>query len=128
MYLRKSLIGLVIGAVGAIGLATGPVTQVKGDLGGTLVYPKARKCDQVDNYHGVMVADPYRWLEDPDSDETRAWVKAENKVTFGYLEQIPARAKIKKRLPELWTYEKYGVVSKRGGRYFFPKNDGLQNR
>ncbi len=95
---------------------------------GPLVYPETRKCDQVDVYHGVQVADPYRWLEDPDSEETRAWVEAQNEVTFGYLEQIPARQKIRERITKLWDYEKYGVPFKEGGRYFFRKNDGLQNQ
>jgi prolyl oligopeptidase len=94
----------------------------------SLQYPVARKGDVVDDYHGVKVADPYRWLEDPDSAETRAWVEAENKVTFGYLEQIPARDKIKARLTQLWNYEKYGLPYKRGDRYFYTKNDGLQNQ
>ena len=93
-----------------------------------LVYPRAHKVDQVDNYHGVEVADPYRWLEDPDSAETREWVEAQNKLTFGYLEEIPARSKIRERLTELWNYEKYGTPFKRGGRYFYSKNDGLQNQ
>ncbi len=91
-------------------------------------YPVARKDDVVDDYHGTKVADPYRWLEDPDSPETRQWVEAQNKLTFGYLEKIPARAQIKQRLTELWDYEKYGVPWREGGRYFFSRNDGLQNQ
>ena len=93
-----------------------------------LAYPAARKDDVVEEYHGVKVADPYRWLEDPDSPETRAWVEAENKVTFGYLEAIPARAGLKERLTQLWNYEKFGAPSKQGGRYFFSRNSGLQNQ
>ncbi len=93
-----------------------------------LVYPKAKKVDQIDDYHGTKVADPYRWLEDDNSAETKAWVEAENKVTFGYLNEIPARAKIKRRLTKLWDFEKYGVPFKEGGRYFYSKNDGLQNQ
>ena len=127
MPLRRSVIILVFGVVLAAGFVTSAVSKVLGDPGGALVYPKAHKGDQVDDYHGVKVADPYRWLEDDYSDATRAWVKAQNKVTFGYLEQIPARKKINKRLTELWNYEKFGVPGKRGGRYFFRKNDGLQN-
>ncbi|GJM25939.1 MAG: prolyl endopeptidase [Phycisphaerae bacterium] len=90
-------------------------------------YPEARKGDVVDTYHGVKVPDPYRWLEDPDAPESREWIEAENKLTFGYLEGIPQRDKIRKRLTELWNYEKYGTPYKKGGRYFFYKNDGLQN-
>ena len=89
-------------------------------------YPAAKKGDVVNDYHGTKVADPYRALEDPDSAETKAWVEAENRVTFGFLESIPARAKIKARLTQLWDYEKYGVPFHEGGRYFYTRNTGLQ--
>ena len=91
-------------------------------------YPQTKKVEQSDDYHGVKVADPYRWLEDDNSSETKAWVEAQNKVTFGYLNQIPERAKIKARLTELWNYEKYSAPSEQGGKYFYSKNDGLQNQ
>ena len=91
-------------------------------------YPPAPKGDTVDTYHGVAVPDPYRGLEDPDSAETRAWVEAENKITFGYLEAIPARAQLKDRLTKLWDYEKFGAPSKQGHRYFYSRNSGLQNQ
>ncbi len=94
----------------------------------TFVYPPTRQTNQIDDYHGVKVADPYRWLEDDNSAETKAWVEVQNKVTFGYLEQIPQRAAIKARLTELWNYERYGIPFKQGGRYFIAKNDGLQNQ
>ncbi len=93
-----------------------------------LPYPVARKDDVVDDYHGVKVADPYRWLEDPDSPETRAWVEAENRVTFGHLESIPARSALKDRLTKLWDYEKFGAPFREGGRYFYSRNSGLQNQ
>ena len=93
-----------------------------------LSYPTTRKIDQTDDYHGVKVSDPYRWLEDPDSQETQAWVEAQNQVTFGYLREIPAREKIKQRLTQLWDYEKYGIPFKEGDRYFYYKNNGLQNQ
>ena len=93
-----------------------------------MTYPPARKSDQTDDYHGVKVADPYRWLEDLDSDETKAWVEAENKLTFSYLNEIPARAKIRERLTKLWNYERYGTPFKEGGRYFYARNSGLQNQ
>jgi len=93
-----------------------------------LTYPTTRQADQVDNYHGTNVADPYRWLEDPDSDETKAWVEAQNKVTFGYLEDIPQRESLKQRITKLWNYEKYGIPYKEGNRYFYFKNNGLQNQ
>jgi prolyl oligopeptidase len=93
-----------------------------------LVYPQTKTVDVVEELHGVKVADPYRWMEDLDSPELKAWIEAENELTFGYLEQIPEREKINKRLTELWDYEKYGAPFKRGGRYFFSKNEGLQNQ
>ena len=93
-----------------------------------ITYPPARKSDQVDDYYGVKVADPYRWLEDLDSDETKTWVEAENKLTFGYLSEIPARPKIKDRLTKLWNYEKFGVPFKEGKSYFYSRNSGLQNQ
>lgn len=91
-------------------------------------YPPTRRCDQTDTYHDKTVADPYRWLEDPNSEETKAWVEAQNQVTFGYLRQLSAVEPIKQRLTELWNYERYSVPFKRGGRYFYYKNDGLQNQ
>lgn len=102
--------------------------QSKPTMNKKFTYPQAKKVDQVDNYHGVKVADPYRWLENPDSEDSRAWIEAENKLTFGFLDQIPERAKIKERLTRLWNFEKYGPPFKEGGRYFYFKNDGLQNQ
>jgi prolyl oligopeptidase len=95
---------------------------------GKLSYPAARKSDHVDDYHGTKIADPYRWLEDSDSPETRQWIEDQNKLTFGYLNQIPERAWIKERLTKLWNYEKVSAPFRRGDRYFFWKNDGLQNQ
>jgi prolyl oligopeptidase len=96
--------------------------------GSPLAYPKARTVDQVDDYHGTKVADPYRWLEDTDSDDTHAWVEAENKVTFSYLDQIPYRGAIRERLTKLWNYERFTVPHQQGGRYFYQHNNGLQNQ
>jgi prolyl oligopeptidase len=93
-----------------------------------LTYPKTHKSDQVDDYHGIKVSDPYRWLEDLDGEETKAWVDAQNQVTFGYLEKIQVREKIKQRLTQVWNYEKYGTPFQQGNRYFYFKNDGLQNQ
>jgi prolyl oligopeptidase len=93
-----------------------------------LVYPPSRRGDQVDTYHGQQVADPYRWLEDVDSPETKAWVTAENKLTFGYLERLPQRAPLKSRLTQLWNFERFGIPRQRGGRYFYTRNNGLQNQ
>ncbi len=91
-------------------------------------YPETKKTDVTDNYHGTQVADPYRWLENDTSAETAAWVEAQNKVTFGYLEQIPFREQIKNRITKIWDYPKYSVTFKKGNRYFYFKNDGMQNQ
>ena len=97
-----------------------------------LAYPHTATDHQVDTYHGTVVADPYRWLENPDSPETKVWVEAQNQVTFDYLAKIPQREAIRQRLTQLWNYEKYGMPFKRGEgnctRYFYYKNDGLQNQ
>jgi len=91
-------------------------------------YPPTNKTNVVDNYHGTAVADPYRWLEDDNAAATKAWVEAQNEVTFRYLNAIPGRAAIKARLTKLWNFERYGVPFKEGGRYFYSRNDGLQNQ
>ena len=93
-----------------------------------LTYPKTRKVDQVDTYHGTRVPDPYRWLEDDTSPETAAWVAAQNKVTFPYLEKIPFRDALQRRVKQLNDYEKYTAPSRKGPYVFFRKNDGLQNQ
>jgi prolyl oligopeptidase len=95
-----------------------------------LTYPDTRRVDHVDVYHGTKVADPYRWLEDDvrKSSDVAAWVEAENKVTSAYLKAIPERPAITRRLTELWNYEKYSAPSKAGRRYFYTRNDGLQNQ
>ncbi len=93
-----------------------------------LRYPVTRKVDTVTNYFGTMIADPYRWLEDDNSADTKAWVEEQNKVTFDYLGKIPFREKVKARLSEMWNYPRIGSPSKQGSYYFFFKNDGLQNQ
>jgi len=93
-----------------------------------LTYPQSKRVDQVDDYHGEKIADPYRWLEQLDSPETKAWIEAQNKVTFAYLEKIPQRAAYKERLTQLWNYERFGMPVKGGSRYFYTRNDGLQNQ
>jgi len=96
--------------------------------GQALEYPETREGDVIEDYHGTQIADPYRWLEDVDSEETLAWVQAQNAVTFDYLEKLPQRKMFEERLTELWDYPKYSAPFKRGDRYFFSKNDGLQNQ
>ena len=96
----------------------------------TLTYPETNKVDQTDVYFGVVVADPYRWLEEDvrQSDDVAAWVKQQNEVAFGYIEGLPFRQQIDQRLTKLWDYEKYSAPFRRGDRYYFQKNDGLQNQ
>src|SRR5262249_15986461 len=91
-------------------------------------YPPGPTGDQVDDYNGVKVADPYRPLENPDAPESRKWIEAENKITFDFLRTIPERDGIQKRLTDVWDYERFGVPFKEQGRYFFSKNSGLQNQ
>ena len=93
----------------------------------TVNYPTTTKVDTIDTYFGNQVRDPYRWLEDDRSKETESWVKEQNKVTFGYLKQIPFRNDLKNRLEKLWNYEKLGAPFKEGDFTYFYKNDGLQN-
>lgn len=98
--------------------------------GAPLKYPKTRRVEQTDNFHGTLVADPYRWLENDvrESKEVANWVTAQNKVTFEYLKKIPQRQAINKRLTELWNYERYGSPTKHGHYYYYFKNNGLQNQ
>ncbi|NLV18058.1 MAG: S9 family peptidase [Bacteroidetes bacterium] len=93
-----------------------------------LKYPDTRKGDVVDTIFGVPVADPYRWLEDDMSKETEEWVKAQNNITFGYLDKISYRDQIRERLMEIWNYEKFSIPFREGDYIYFAKNDGLQNQ
>lgn len=94
----------------------------------SIAYPETKKVDTVDNYFGVEVADPYRWLEDDRSDETADWVSRQNEVTFSYLENIDYRQKLKERLKTLFDYERVSAPSTHGDYEYFSKNDGLQNQ
>ncbi|CAN7310995.1 prolyl oligopeptidase family serine peptidase [Pseudoduganella sp. LjRoot289] len=120
---RASLIFALAAALGGSALA-----QTCPGNGATVSYPLSKKVDQQDNYHGTTVSDPYRWLEDANSAETKEWVDAQNKLTQSYLGQIPAREAIKARLTKLWNFERYSVPYNEGGRYFYSRNDGLQNQ
>ena len=93
-----------------------------------LDYPDTKKVEQTDTYFGEEIKDPYRWLEDDRSEETGNWVKAQNKVTNSYLDQIPYRDSLEKQLSDIWNYEKIGAPFKRGDYTYFYKNDGLQNQ
>ena len=129
-YSIAALAALVAGSIGqsAIAFAQSSKSLSGQSAGRKIDYPTAKKVDQVDDYHGTKVADPYRWLEDTDSADTKAWVEAQNKLAFAYLNDIPAREHIKQRLTKLWNYERYGTPFKEGGRYFYSKNNGLQNQ
>src|SRR6202051_618130 len=115
--LAKVVLLVVAAAVGAAALAA------QG-----LDYPVARKTDQVDDYHGVKVADPYRWLEDDNSAETAKWVEAENKITRAYVDKIPYHMAVKTRLEQLFNYPKYTAPFLKGEYVFFTRKDGLQNQ
>lgn len=91
-------------------------------------YPTARRADVVDQYHGTAVPDPYRWLEDPFTPETQAWIAAENEITRQFIDGVPQRPAIQQRLTELWNYPKYFVPMRKGEWFFYFKNDGLQNQ
>ncbi len=110
-----------------VGMILLPMARAEGD---GVKYPETKRTDHVDTYHGVEVKDPYRWLEDDarTSPEVADWVKRQNEVTFAELDSLPNRDAIKKRLTELWNYEKYSAPFKVGGRYYYYKNDGLQNQ
>src|SRR5690606_38666609 len=95
-------------------------------LNAQLKYPDTKKINHVDEYFGVKVQDPYRWLEAELSTETKSWVDAQNKVTFGYLNQIPLRDQLKNQLTEIWNYEKISAPFKEGKFTYFFKNNGLQ--
>jgi prolyl oligopeptidase len=119
---------VILSALTLVCGCTASTPQTHNTSGAAIAYPTTRRVDQVDVYHGVQVADPYRWLEDLDSDRTKEWVKAQNTISKPYLESIPARERIKQRLTQLWNYERFDVPVKRGGRYFYLRNDGLQNQ
>ncbi|NML60743.1 S9 family peptidase [Massilia sp. RP-1-19] len=122
MQLRHA--SILVGLLATLGAPA--MAQVCAPAGVTIAYPVTKKVDQQDNYHGTTIADPYRWLEDANSAETKEWVDAQNKVTQSYLGQIPERENIRQRLTKLWNYERFSVPYKEGGRYFYTRNDGLQ--
>jgi len=118
---------LVVWAIPLAALAV-RATEPRSQQTMPLAYPVTRQQEHVDDYHGTLVPDPYRWLEDPDSEETRAWIRAQNQLTFGWLERLPTRERLRTRLEQVWNYERYGLPQARRGRYFFSRNDGLQNQ
>ncbi len=122
--MRKTM--LTISLIAGIALVAGLAACKKAEV--RLAYPETKKVDQVDDYFGTKVADPYRWLEDDNAEDVKAWVQAQNAVTFGYLEKIPYRPLIKARLTEIFNYPRYSSPFRVGEYYFFSKNDGLQNQ
>src|SRR5687768_15669222 len=121
LRLRSCAAVLIPAALGAaMSAAAQPATPLR--------YPPTAAGTVVDTYHGTQVADPYRWLEDTDSPETRAWIEAQNALTFGYLETLPQRASIRTRLERVWNYPKYSAPVKVKNRYFTLENSGLQNQ
>jgi prolyl oligopeptidase len=115
---------IILGLAAALILAVGAPAQEAPKM----IYPATKTVDQVDDYFGTKVADPYRWLEDDRSAETESWVKAENAVTFGYLDRIPFRAALKQRLLDIYNYPRFSAPFRVGEYYFFSKNSGLQNQ
>jgi prolyl oligopeptidase len=111
-----------------LGLTACQHTPETNEIPYTLTYPETKKVDTIDTYFGVQIADPYRWLEDDRSEETENWVKAQNEVTFGYLEAIPFRKEITERMTEMWNYERISAPFKEGKYTYYYKNDGLQNQ
>src|SRR5689334_20893824 len=102
--------------------------DTKSNAKAKITYPETKRVEVVDDYFGTKVPDPYRWLEDETSPETKAWVEEQNRLTFGYLDKIPYRDKLKARLTELYNYPRISAPFRRGDTYFFTKNDGLQNQ
>jgi prolyl oligopeptidase len=130
--------GLALSGVLAVSACTGSAPAVAhGDEASSvhdarattaITYPKTARGDVTDDYHGTRVADPYRWLEDPDAPDTRRWIEAQNEVTRAWIDAVPERAAIEARLTELWNYERFGLPFEEGGQWFFSKNDGLKNQ
>lgn len=126
---RRCLLVFPFALLAACGAEEPPTTETVA-APSALEYPETKTVEHVDNYHGVEVADPYRWLEDDvrESDDVRSWVESQNAVTFAYLETIAERDAIAERLRELWDYERFGRPFKEGGRYYYEYNDGLKNQ
>jgi|WetSurMetagenome_2_1015567.scaffolds.fasta_scaffold07261_2 prolyl oligopeptidase len=119
--MRTVLLSILTAAIAMSACQSAPKTNTPKPI-----YPAAKRAAQVDDFFGTKVADPYRWLENSDAPDTRAWIEAENKVTFDYLATIPERAPIKARLTEIWNYERFGTPSREGAWYIFARNSGLQ--
>lgn len=128
MRRRSLLVFALVASLLALAAVAPFLTRAADDLKTKITYPETKKDDVVDDYFGTKVPDPYRWLEDEKSAETKAWVEDQNRVTFAYLDKIPYREKLKARLTELYNYPRISAPFHRGETYFFTKNDGLQNQ
>jgi prolyl oligopeptidase len=117
-----------LGALLLFGLLLFLALSQKSMASSAFAYPDSPQGAQVDTYHGIDVPDPYRWLEDPQSEQTQQWIEAQNRLTNAYLEGLPGRQQLTERLSQLWNYERYSIPFKQGDRYFYFKNDGLQNQ
>ena len=118
----------IFGVAYLLGYGIGRGIRKIKDMTEVLKYPETAREGVVDNYHGTEIADPYRWLEDDNSERTAEWVKAQNEVTFGYLNSLPQRKAIRERLEELWNYPTQSAPAKRGEWYYISRNSGLQNQ
>ena len=118
--LRLFLVGLTAQTLAVFTLAESPRQS--------MTYPTTHADETTDDYFGRVVADPYRWLEDTESDQTAAWIEAQNRVTDAYLESLPNRPAIREKLQRFWNYERYGLPRKHGGHYIYSHNDGLQDQ
>ena len=130
--LNRTILFAALIALSACGRSDAPDTTAaeSSPAPSTIDYPETTTVDHVDSYHGVDIADPYRWLEDDvrESEAVKSWVDAQNDVTFKYLAAIEEREIIEKRMTKLWDYERYGIPAKEGGRYYYSYNDGLMNQ
>ncbi|MFO0958800.1 MAG: hypothetical protein U0800_15440 [Isosphaeraceae bacterium] len=119
---------VAVGLLGVVGMLPWAGMAAARQQGDRPLYPASPRADVVDEYHGVKIPDPFRPLEDDNAEVTRAWVEAQNKVTFAYLDRIEARKPLRDRLTALWNYEKFTTPRREGGRYFYTYNTGLQNQ
>ena len=120
----------IVGALATllVACATAPRAENTTPAIGNIQYPAAPRGNVVDDYHGTRIADPYRWFEDPSAQATKDWVAAQNSVAQPFLERLPQRAWLGERLKQLWTYERFGVPRREGGKYFYLRNDGTQDQ
>jgi len=129
MRMRRQVFAAVLGGVSVTAAWAGGFVDGGADVKGrSMEYPKARVSDQVDDYFGTKVRDPYRWMENVDSPEVKTWVDAENTLTRGYLDGVPGREKMHARLMDLTNFERYTAPARKGTRYFYEHNTGLQNQ